>query len=194
MESEFVRALLSPPQPVIIGVRMKPYALGHSALLTSINSAFVCGQFPSFEELIAAAFICSHSWEENQKLLRSRFRRWLILKTWGLFAGKFDIPSATVSMLQYIQTGDTYPETEPPERSETMRELSAPALARLYLFLRRSGFSESEAWNMPCNAVNWMHAACSEEDGKISLMSRKRRSFLEMARKEREAAAKEEAA
>jgi hypothetical protein len=194
VEAEFVRALLSSPQPKIIGVRMKPYALGHSVLLTEIDSAFVAGRFPTFEELIAAAFICAHSWEENQTLLRSRLKRWATLKVWGTLAGKFDIPSATISMLQHIRSGDVYPDTEPPEHPENVRELSSPAIARTYLFLRASGFSESEAWNMPCNVANWLHASKAEEDGRITLMTQKRRQFLELARREREAAEREKAA
>lgn len=194
MESQFVRAILEPSQPVIIGVRMKPYSLGHSVILSQIDSGFTAGRFPTFEDLIAAAFVCAHSWEENNRLLRSPFRRWLRLKLWGALAGRFDIVAATVSMLQYVTAGDVYPDTEPPKDPEAVRELAAPHSARIYLFLRSSGFSESAAWNMPCNVANWLHAARAEEDGKITLMSRQRRAFLEIARRERERAEREEAA
>ncbi len=194
MESNFARAVIEPSQPVIIGVRMKPYALCHSLILAQIDSAFTSNRFPIFEDLIAAAFVCAHSWEENNRLLRSHFRRWIRLKLWGAMAGKFNIAAATVSMLQYVSTGDVYPDTEPPKDTESMRELSAPHSARLYLFLRASGFSESEAWNMPLNAANWLHAAKAEEEGKITLMSSKRRKFLEIARQERLRAEREEVA
>lgn len=192
MESEFVKALLSPPQPVIIGVRMRPFTLGHSALLHQIDSAFVNGTFPHFAELLAAALICAHTWEENRRM--GRIRRLLTMWVWGRLAGKFDVPNATIAMFQHIRSGDEYPETEPPEKPEAVRELAAPPVTRIYTFLRASGFSESEAWNMPLNAANWMHASVMEEEGKITLLSSRRRAFLEMARRERELAAKEAAA
>ena len=193
MEANFARALISPPQPRIIGVRMRPFALGHKLLLTQIDSAFVTrDRVPMFDDLIASAFICAHTWEENQKLIRSTFKRWLTLKVWGLLAGKFDIPQAQVDMMAYVLSGDDFPETEPPDNDQSVRELAAPPSARVYVFLRGLGLTDSEAMNMPCTAANWMMAAKLEEDGKITLLSRRRRAFLEMARQENERAAREE--
>lgn len=170
MQDEFARALLSPPQPIIIGVRMQPFSLGHRLLLEQIGSAFAAlDRFPLFDDLIASAFICAHSWEENKRLRKSRFGRWMRLKIWGSLAGKFNIPLATIQFTQYAQDA-LRPPYDQQEHAGGMRELGAPESARLYLFLRGRGFSEAEAMDIPLTAAHWLYAAEMEIQGKIDLV------------------------
>lgn len=178
---DFASALLSPPQPVCIGVRLRPFSLGHKLLLQDMDSAFVTGRFPGHEDLIAAACVCAHTWEENLRLRESRLRRWLLLKTWGLLAGKFDIIAATATLLYYVRSSDYFPETEPPPRN-SCRELSSPYEARLYLLLRGLGFSESEAMNMPLAAANLLYASEGETEGKIQLVHERTHAVIRAAK------------
>lgn len=183
METEFASALLAAPQPVVIGVRMRPYALGHHLLLTQIGSAFVTrDRIPLFDDLIASACICAHSWEENQKLLRSSWRRWLTLKVWGTLAGKFDIPAAVESLFDYVSKGEQYPADIDAPKGDSFRELYAPPSARLYFFLRSNGFSESEAMNMPLPCAKWLDAARAEELGHVNFISDRVKSVIDLAK------------
>lgn len=168
---------------------MRPFSIGHRLILTQIDSAFVAGRVPLYEDLIASVFVCAWSWEENQRLAASPRRRWLHFKLWGLLAGRFDIPGAMLAFLNYIRTGDVFPETNSPDSDSTTRELGSDQLARLYLFLRSSGFDDSSTWNMPINAANAMHAAKLEEDGKLSLIGPSRRALLDLVRKQQGVAA-----
>jgi len=156
---------------------MRPFALGHRLMLEQIENGFTSGIFPAFADLVSGAFICAHTWEENLKLNASTWRRWLRLKVWGVFAGKFDVPTAMLAFHGYVRDGDVFPETR--DTPGEMRQLSAPRLARLYLFLRAHGFSESEAMNLPMNAANILYAAKAEQEGKIDLISD---TFREMVR------------
>lgn len=148
---------------------MLPFSLGHRILLEQIESSFVCGVFPSFDDLISSAFICAHTWEENQKMLRSPFRRLLTLKVWGWLAGKFNIPTAIMALHKYIQDGNEFPEVR--EKPGEMRMLAMPHLARLYLFLRSNGFSESETMNMPLLLANLLYCTDAEQDGRLEMIT-----------------------
>lgn len=187
MEEAFASAIVNPPQPIIIGARMQPYSLGHHLLLSHFRSAFVTREgFPQFEDLIAGAFVCANTWEENQKLLRAPFRRWFTLKVWGLFAGKFDVARAIVALSRYIADGERYPvEIENPTSDQSSRQLYAPTSARLYRFLRASGFTETEAMNMPLPVAKFMDAATAEEAGTLEIQSLQRIAFWDLARKQR---------
>ncbi len=183
MESDFAGSLLDAPQPTIIGVRMRPFSLGHKMLLARIGSAFVTrAMFPTFDDLISTTCICAHTWEENQKLLRSKWRQRITLRVWGTFAGRFDVPGAVVALWRYVNVGMSYPvDIDPPKQGEG-RELCAPSSARLLLFLRRSGFSETEAMNLPLPFAHWLDAAGAEEDGKLNLVSRRTMALIAAAR------------
>ena len=147
-------------------------------MLEQIESGFVGAAFPSYADLISSAFICAHSWKENQSLMRSPVRRWLLLKTWGLLAGRFNVPSAMVSLHSYIRDGDVFPEVQQ-KASNEMRQLAAPRLARLYLFLRSKGFSEAEAMDLPLNVANMLYCTDAEQVGRLDLVTD---TFKEMVR------------
>lgn len=157
---------------------MQPYALGHRVLLHHYGNAFVGGRFPLYEDLILAAFLCSNTWEENQTLLRSPFRRWLRLKIWGKLAGNFNIPRAILAMHQHVIKSDVFPEQGDPGEGVTQKQLGSANSARLYLFLR-TFLNKSEAMNMPLILANQLHASALEEAGKITLMPPARKALLD---------------
>ena len=156
---------------------MRPFSLGHRLMLEQIESSFVCGTFPGYGDLIATAFICAHSWEENQKLMRSPLRRWLTLRVWGALAGKFNIPAAILALHAYVRDGSEFPEVQ--EKPGEMRQLAMPHAARLYLFLRRSGFGDVEAMNVPLAVANMLYAADAEQAGRMDFVTD---TFKEMIR------------
>ena len=169
VERDFATALIAPATPRIIGVPMRPFALGHRLLLEQIQSSFVCGTFPGYGDLISTAFICAHTWRENQKLMRSPLRRWFTLRIWGIFAGKFNIPVAILALHRYVKDGSDYPEVQ--EKPGDMKQLAMPHLARLYLFLRTHGFGEHEAMDMPLVAANILYCAEAEQAGRLDMVT-----------------------
>lgn len=178
MERDFSSALIAPATPTIIGVPMRPFSLGHRLMLEECDSSFVLGEFPTYADLVAGAFICAHTWRENQMLMRSSFRRWLRLRTWGLFAGRFDVPAALLAFHAYVRDGAEFPEVV--EKPGEMKPLAMPHSARLYLFLRGHGFSEAEAMDMPLRAANVLYCAGAEQDGRLELVTD---TFKEMVRR-----------
>ena len=176
MERDFARAAISSARPVIMGVRMMPFSVGHRALLEDVESCFVTGATPTYGDIVSAGVICAHGWKENQELRESNFKRWLTCRVWGLLA-KFDPLEEMRKLKKYVEDGNAFPDTIPPKDG---KRLAAPHLSRLYLFLRRLGFSDVESFDCPLVFANMIYAADLESEGKIELQND---DFKEMIRR-----------
>lgn len=181
MPDDFTRFVVCPPRPRCIGVKLNAYSLGHRLFLKHIDSAFVAGRFPTYEDLISAALICSNSWEENLSLFNFPLRLWIRLKIWGLLAGKFNVAMATIIFQDYVMQSDFFPEIEQPP-ANACREISSPFEARLYLFLRRSGINESEAMNMPIGMANALFVTDAEDRDRLKLIADRTRDLIRAAK------------
>lgn len=192
MEADFASTMVSPPRVRCIGVDLLPFSLGHWLMLRATQSRYARGEFPLYEDLIAGAFICAHTWEENQKLLRSPLRRWLKLKLWGALAGKFDVVSAMLALSWHVKQGTQLPE-QAKSKGISVRYLISEWDTRLFSHLLSLGYSESEALNMPLMKANALFVAYLEESGLGEFKSRREfRNDDEMVRlvEEMEAEAK----
>lgn len=170
MIADFATQMVDPPRVRCIGVEMIPFSLGHLLLLRRMRNRFVTGEIPVFEDLVSAAFICAHTWEENRKLWRSPLRRWLLLKTWGLLAGKFDILENIVAMKAYVSVSERTPEQR--KGAGGSREIFAEWETRLFNFLLSIGYSESEALNLTLCRANLMFCAHLESEDSATFKSR----------------------
>lgn len=172
MIADFATQMVDPPRVRCLGVGTKPFCIGHILLLRAMNNSFVTGNFPAFEDLISAAFVCVHSWEENQKLLRAPWRRWLFLKLWGKLAGRFDVTRQTLDLFAYIQSCVAIPETKKSSGS-VVRYLFSDWETRVYSHLMSRGFTESEALNMPIGKANLLFISHLEETGSMEFQSKR---------------------
>ena len=165
MELSFASAMVQPPTVRCIGIELLPFSLGHLLILEHCGSGFVNEQDVTFCDLIEAAFVCAHTWEQNLSLARKPFRRWLRLKAWGIFAGKFNIAIAERAMRLHIETARSIPSQKRPQ-SGACRYLASEWTTRLYKFLRANGIAHSEALNMPLCIAQKMLVAELEETEK----------------------------
>jgi hypothetical protein len=154
MQQDFASAMVQPRVVRCIGLPLKPFSLGHLLLLRHLDSAFVTGGQKTYNDFLTAVFVCAHSWEENQKILRSRFRQWLQVKVWSAFAGNFNIARET-------------PEQKDGKPGAT-RYLVSEWEARIYKFLRWVGCSHIEALDMPLAVAQAMFIAELEEGERAS--------------------------
>lgn len=164
MNADFASVMVSPPRVRCIGVGLQPFTFGHWLLLRATGSRFSTGEFPLYEDLIAGAFICAHTWEENQALLRSPLRRWLRLKVWGWLAGRFDVVKELVTLAAHVRDGAELPE-QAKARGGGVRYLISEWDTRLFAHLLSLGYSESAALNMPLMKANKLFVAYLEESG-----------------------------
>ncbi len=172
MIADFARQMVDPPRARCIGVDLKPFSLGHLFILKQIGNAFVRNEFPTYNDLIAAAFVCAHTWEENQKILRTRFRKWLLMSVWGLLAGKFNVATQTIVLKMHVDGALEFPEQKKPTRGSSTRYLFSDDDTRLYSFLR-TRMGHSEAMNFPLRMANLMWAAQLEELGHMDFKSQR---------------------
>ena len=68
MPDGFYLAAIPEPQ-TILGLRLRPFSLGHVILLHRVESAFIMGGVPDFTDLALSVFICSQSYQETIKAL-----------------------------------------------------------------------------------------------------------------------------
>lgn len=172
MIADFATQMVDPPRVRCLGVVVKPFCIGHLLILRAMENRFASSEFPAYEDLISAAFVCAHSWEENQKLLRARLRRWLFLKVWGLLAGKFNVAQETIQLFAYIQKCVEIPETKKSSGS-VVRYLFSDWETRVLSHLKSIGYTESEALNMPIGKANFLFVSHLEESGKMEFQSKR---------------------
>lgn len=55
---------LTPEPTTLLGLKLLPFSLGHLLLLHRVESAFVMGGRPEYEDLALAVFICSRTYED----------------------------------------------------------------------------------------------------------------------------------
>jgi|GEM_PF-4011282 len=165
MQQTFASAVVQPNPVRCIGVPLKPFSLGHLLLLRQMESAFVIGGRCSYPDFIATAFICVHSWEENLRLLRQPFRRWLFCKVWSLLAGQFNVPIQVQVLAHHINAARETPEQKSGKPGCT-RYLHSEWETRIYKFLRSIGCEHVEALDMPLAVANALFISQLEEDEK----------------------------
>ncbi len=54
-----------PRPPKVLGLQLKPFALGHVILLNFIESAFVTGGVPDYSDLAISTLLCASTYEEG---------------------------------------------------------------------------------------------------------------------------------
>jgi hypothetical protein len=80
-DASFFRSLV-PSRFRILGLKLHSLTLGHVHLLESIDCAFLLGEMPAMEDLIAGVFICSRDWTANNFWRRYPRLQWLYQWQW----------------------------------------------------------------------------------------------------------------
>jgi hypothetical protein len=77
--------------PIVLGLKLRPYSLGHEILLGRFNSLFAGGpgeEAQLFPELSLACLICSQDYQSALRFLESPWRVNLFLKVWRYAIGR----------------------------------------------------------------------------------------------------------
>ena len=147
-ETAFIDAVLQAPVQVL-GLTLRPYALGHEILLVRQRNPLVIltgSQFTVFSEesqrraVQNAVLVCYRTWAQNQRPEKNvRFWKWRVERM-------FDHGQAIIDFLRYRAAGMTAPPA-PTDHAllvlsknkddDSGRFLGGPFLARLYTFIAR---------------------------------------------------------
>lgn len=146
--------------PVVLGLRLQPYTLGHAILLHKLESSLVRSAQITEEDLAIAAYVVSTPWRKSAANLRSWSRRlefwlWAKLKFRGVDWAK------ECATLTAWMAGDR--DNLRPMTSGATKRLSCPAPERALLLLTGAGVSVDDALDLPVHdaerlALTWAEA------------------------------------
>lgn len=155
--------------PRCIGLKLRPYSLGHRLTLLAAGNSFVIGEEWSFQDLILGVLVCSQTRAEWEKTKGNPFLG-LFLKFWGWKAGKFNIAEEGKKFARYILDGSYHPEVNLPASGG--KELVSPWEVRLKMFLMRElHLTEAQAMDRPLSLAWLEFCAHGEVNGSIELFS-----------------------
>jgi hypothetical protein len=185
---EAALAIAALPAPTfLLGLRLRPYSLGHDLLLIREESNQRSDQGPrdsvhtTFDALIKAALICSQSWEEYRRMNSDpflQFKLWLWKKR--LDRMRLDPLAELKRFTEYREQGSLeFPISDILKPGQkTGRLAGAPFLLRLNQFLQiHLRKSEAEAWDYPLGLAKMRMEAFYETEGAIDIYNQQDREF-----------------
>jgi hypothetical protein len=158
------------PDPYqILGLRLRPFSLGHYLLLQRFECGFVQDKpFPiSRQDLIAGVLICSMRHSEFLEFLQQKnFLRQV--RRWGKRVGFFDLAEKTTFFEAYLRASLSEPdyiELQPGgSGGEWSQNLKITLMTKL-------GYSEAEAIDMPLSKALADYYKLAESEGLIRLLT-----------------------
>lgn len=170
--------LLVPPE--CLGLRLRPFSLGHVDLLTALEHPVAVGSPAqmSRSDTAAAAWICAHSYEDGIRLYQSgralRAMRRMGLR-WGACRSGFEAQRDV--LLEYLET---YLMAPPRWDSEKEAQPVIPWHLSVFAALQRdTNYTPSEVWNLPLPRALELFAAVAANRGDDSLVSLKEQAVCE---------------
>ena len=160
----------SSPCPVVMGLRLLPYSVGHSIVLHRIGSPMAIGGPISRADLMAAVLICSQPIRESMKTLQSPFRN-LALKLWTWKVKNLSFEAELDKWNEWMSGQSTAPEILMKQGGS--RQLSMPWPERMLACCLEIGLEEDTVLAMPIGDAERLVLARAESHGDIELWSPK---------------------
>jgi len=159
------------PCPIVMGLRLVPFTVGHAILLHRLRSPFVIGGRATANDLLEAVVVCSQSAEESVKTMASVFR-WVPLRLMRQKVSKSDIVKECHTLQEWISDKSDCPEVlrQPGAGS---REAAMPWPERLLVGLIDIGFTEETVLNMPVTDAERFFLTNAEMHGHVELWNDK---------------------
>lgn len=157
------------PCPVVMGLRMEPFTVGHAILLHRLGSPFVHGGKATANDLVEAVIVCSQYAQESVKAMQSIFR-WIPIRMMRRRIMKADLIKECQVMQEWIGDQSDCPEVlrEPGGRS---KKPAMPWPERILVGLVGIGFTEDTVLRMPVVDAERMFLTHAEMQGQVELWS-----------------------
>jgi hypothetical protein len=182
MSAEFFNAAI--PEPVaILGVRLRPFSLGHVLLLNRFGNAFGNGAAPGLDDLIQAIVICSQKYADaladmdNPKLpeIVAAWQRRLAPRNALGFRrpGLGFSPAAEVGRFtEYVRAGSSFPLFTVKENHQG-DPMGVPMVQSVKVLLQsKMGFNEAEVLDRPWGLCLWDYFTLNAMEGHCKIMDR----------------------
>ncbi len=158
------------PCPVVMGLRLLPYSVGHSLVLHRIGSPLVVGGPVGRADLMTAVLICSQPIQESLAAIYSPFRN-LVLKAWAWKVKRLSFDAELDKWNEWMAGQSTAPEILMKQGSS--RQLSMPWPERMLACCLEIGLEEDTVLAMPIGDAERLVLARAETHGDVELWSPK---------------------
>lgn len=170
----------------ILGVKLRPFSLGHVILLHRIDSPFVSrtlSDHPTFDDLALSVLICSESYEKAvecldyphlPRVLRSWADRLTGMDRWTVRMGLrkariIDFLQPAIEFSNYIREHSKIPDYD--FNPADFSEMHCPEVQMVKVTLMREmGFSESELLDRSWGLCLWDYVVLRAQDGKVKMI------------------------
>jgi hypothetical protein len=159
----------SKPCPIVMGLRLVPFSVGHALLLHRMGSPFVYGGNASAQDLVEVAVVCSQPIYESVKTMRS-WLRWLPLRIMRQKVKQADLLKESKAVQKWIEDQSDCPEVLRSPGSG-QRAATMPWPERILVGLVNIGFDETTVINMPVIDAERLFLTHAEMNGQVELWS-----------------------
>lgn len=171
----------------ILGLKLRPFSLGHVILLHRIQSPFLTGwkaeSPPTFDDLAVAVLVCSCSYKDAREIIESPklpgilrswadritgMDRWSVRIGWNK-ATPLDFASAAVEFSDYIKEHSRIPNYE--FNPNDFKEMHCPEVQLVKVSLMRDmHIPESEILDRGWGQCLWDYVTLRAMDGRVKLV------------------------
>jgi len=164
VQGAFIQSLTYQP-PAILGRQMLPFSPWHGVILEAAGSPYVSSGKPNLDDMITAAWVCSHSfadgWAGASDVAGAR--------KWGRRNRKSDLTAAFIEFSEHISASLVGPQYWNAEGGNSPK---APYWWHLAtLGMSHLNLSDTAAWDYPISRLMCHFACKSEAEGNKDLMS-----------------------
>lgn len=176
MHEAALAAAALPAPARVLGLMLRPYCLGHELWLIRENNPLAVYhpvrlkiEEVTYAQLMEAALICHHRFEQVAGLNRDRFIGFKI-KLWTRRTRGLELTVERERYLDYRIAGTGCFPTESPTDARAARHPGTPLILRVHQFLMLTlGLDEATAWNYPMGLAYLRFAGWLEGQGMVNV-------------------------
>jgi len=185
-ERTYAEAVL-PSETFVLGLRMRPYAIGHELWLTRQGNPILGTGPVEPRHAYEAALICSEDWAGTLRLNRDPFLPAKI-RLWKWRTRKYDLSLEVAEWRNYREAGSlAFRLHETANGKRQSRSPGAPFLLRLVrMLMTQHRLTEAQALDYPLGLAQMHYEAWLEEEGAVEIWNEADQQFEDYIR-EREA-------
>ena len=162
-----ILAETGPQAPVVLGVRLVPYTVGHAIVLQRLGSPFVMGGEIQPENLVEAVTVCSQSPLESIRSIKSAWNG-LMLWLWGKRIQRMNLLVESDKFQLWLKEQSTAPEVLMESGSKSKRT-AMPWPERVLVGCLNIGIAPDDAIQMPLGDAERLILAHAEMMGHVQL-------------------------
>jgi hypothetical protein len=160
--------------PIICGIQLKSFSLGHEFILRHLENPFIVGGHKTREALFQGLHVCSRSFRDACLFLNAENVSFIHLKWWAWKWNKIDLSTAGESFTQYISNFTEFADrwVEEDKQQDAKKRANVPWEYHLHRILCEVyGCQIDQAWDVPLSQAHCYFDCWAESNGDRSLVS-----------------------